>query len=846
MRKKWKCKRDNTGQFPPGEDSSSTAEEQSFLGQSEASSPRCAFPAASTTNQTMPIGTTPANDATIVLDCHLQSSTGNAVFCAAISELGRHFSVWRHRRYTDKSHGTDGRMNGQRVGGCSPCIDRILNTAICNQMAERMQSNGAGGWFPKFVSPCNRRLRTRTERNGAERTKSTVSCGQIHGVATTTTRSDSFTKTSSTQRARKEIGEKLIVSTTGLQNKPIDTMASTITAYRHLSLALLVLCIVTSPTESRYREKDAKKSKGATLQQQQQQQHHNMPPMVIPSPLMNLCSGDREMKLVCHCSPDDPHVKAQKANCWIFSKELPRKDANWLAFQTQSTLEQLKITVQKIGNLAYIPSDVLHTLKYLRQLTIEYGVIPDLQNYAFGNLTELRNVTLHKNQIRLVHPFAFANHPHLEEINLERNEIIELDKEALLKLESNQITVLTREIFKGLGNLRILKLTANSLSFIGDTIFAELWSLQELDLDHNQIEKLSARAFDGLNNLRKLNLENNRLKRLERGIFTGVPAVLNLNLNSNQLETITYNNFLPLMDNLVNSTAILHLKDRQMGPTGLMPCDVGYTLYATATDSARSTRSFEVYADMLPSVVDGSVLKDTTKPKTNGKNNRFICDCRLLWLFDLRNSTKNDVLRQALQQIECLHDFKGISLIYGGPALPPAPPNQLLPNHLKDYGRGPAHELIIDHDYYDETGGHHRPPKPSVAIQKKFSSARSAGDATGGGAGVGAAAAADGDKATDAGLQTVKLMSLRKDTILPCPKELDEPTELPLSRESIGLDMGWRSSVTATSAAGLDRFPGWMIVVLLLGRLARQGCCYWLLLRNLDELGRTFANQVEA
>ncbi|XP_052863375.1 connectin-like [Anopheles cruzii] len=518
--------------------------------------------------------------------------------------------------------------------------------------------------------------------------------------------------------------------------------------YQSLTLALLVLCSVTSPIESRYREKDGKKGKSSPL---------NLPPIVVPSPLMNLCSGDREMKLVCHCSPDDPHVKAQKANCWIFSKELPRKDANWLAFQTQSTLEQLKITVQKIGNLAYIPSDVLHTLKYLKQLTIEYGVIPDLQNYAFGNLTELRNVTLHKNQIRLVHPFAFANHPYLEEINLERNEIIELDKEALvhlpalkrlnldfnnltllhddvfvyltsldeLKLESNQISVLTREIFKGLGNLRILKLTANSLTFIGDTIFAELWSLQELDLDHNQIEKLSARAFDGLNNLRKLNLENNRLKRLERGIFTGVPAVLNLNLNSNQLETITYNNFLPLMDNLVNSTAILHLKD-----------------------------------------------------------NRFVCDCRLLWLFDLRNNTKNDVLRQALQQIECLHDFKGTS-VYGLP----------LPNHLlKEYGR----ELVpaTDTDYYDETG-HRLQKPPQVAVQKKFSSARSASDERA------AVAAGQLEKpATLMGPQTVTLMSLRKDTIMPCPKELDEPTELPLSRESIGLDMGWRSSVTATSATG--------------------------------------------
>uniref|UniRef100_A0A182PKK4 Reticulon/nogo receptor n=1 Tax=Anopheles epiroticus TaxID=199890 RepID=A0A182PKK4_9DIPT len=532
--------------------------------------------------------------------------------------------------------------------------------------------------------------------------------------------------------------------------------------YQHLTLALLVLCIVTSPIESRYRDKDAKKAKTQPI----------LPQMIIPSPLMNLCSGDREMKLVCHCSPDDPHVKAQKANCWIFSKDLPRKDANWLAFQTQSTLEQLKITVQKIGNLAYIPSDVLHTLKYLKQLTIEYGVIPDLLNYAFRNLTELRNVTLHKNQIRIVHPFAFANHPFLEEINLERNEILELDKEALvhlpalrklnldfnnlsmlhddvfvyltsldeLKLEANQISVLTREIFKGLGNLRTLKLTANSLTFIGDTIFAELWSLQELDLDRNQIEKLSARAFDGLNNLRKLNLENNRLKRLERGIFTGVPAVLNLNLNSNQLETITYNNFLPLMDNLVNSTAILHLKD-----------------------------------------------------------NRFLCDCRLLWLFDLRNSTKNEDLRQTLQQVECLYENKSP---YGSPAF-------VAHGLPKEFGirTQPQDTIGLDEDYYDDAV--HR--KPGVAVQKKYITSRSG----------------PGDGSPDPGqplLQPVTLMKLRKDTILPCPKELDEPTELPLSRESIGLDLGWRSSVTATSVSSTCLRSMVLLGMCSLLSLARRRC----------------------
>ena len=44
------------------------------------------------------------------------------------------------------------------------------------------------------------------------------------------------------------------------------------------------------------------------------------------------------------------------------------------------------------------------------------------------------------------------------------------------------------------------------------------------------------------------------MKLLERGLFTGVPALIYLNLMKNSLETITYNNILPLMDNLVNNT----------------------------------------------------------------------------------------------------------------------------------------------------------------------------------------------------------------------------------------------------------------------------------------------------
>lgn len=54
-----------------------------------------------------------------------------------------------------------------------------------------------------------------------------------------------------------------------------------------------------------------------------------------------------------------------------------------------------------------------------------------------------------------------------------------------------------------------------------------------------------------------MNLQNNKIQTLEGGVFTGVPALTTLDLKNNLLETLTYNNILPLMDNLVNNTSIL-------------------------------------------------------------------------------------------------------------------------------------------------------------------------------------------------------------------------------------------------------------------------------------------------
>uniref|UniRef100_A0AAG5CN69 Reticulon/nogo receptor n=1 Tax=Anopheles atroparvus TaxID=41427 RepID=A0AAG5CN69_ANOAO len=459
----------------------------------------------------------------------------------------------------------------------------------------------------------------------------------------------------------------------------------------------------------------------------------------ITTPLMDLCSEDINMKLACHCSPES-HAKAQKASCSIFDGELPRKDYNWLAFHTQTELEHLKFTVRKSGNLTYIPSDVIATLLKLRTLTIEYGIISDIYPFAFGNLTELRVVNLPNNQIVTLHANAFAHHRSLEELMLENNYIKKIDRDAFvdvpkliklnlannsivnlhdngfeeltkleeLRLESNQIAVLAREYFKGLENLKILKLSYNDVEYLGAFVFADLWSLQMLFLDSNRIEKIDERAFDGLTSLNYLHLENNRITTIDVATFTSVSALLLLNLDSNHLTTMTYGHIVPLMDNLVNSSALLSLRD-----------------------------------------------------------NRLICDCRLSWMYDVNERTRNEELRESLKSIDCIM------------GLPSEEPTRSPLASSYDFG-----QLDEDGDYIDDS-------------------------------------ASENDALAKEAPQTVNVLKLGREE-LPCPEELAGPTGDPNPRESKGLfNLSWNSS-----AAG-DRYGSSCSIVLLAlaTLLATVGLC---------------------
>ncbi|XP_017127384.1 connectin [Drosophila elegans] len=345
-----------------------------------------------------------------------------------------------------------------------------------------------------------------------------------------------------------------------------------------------------------------------------------------PMDSTGFCTRRRDMKLMCYCTPDENHVPVQKAECWVFSEGLHQNDTTWTRFYQQKRLRELKFVIQNNARLDYIPTMIIEPLKNLSSIVIEYSQVEIVKSYAFANLPFLEKIILNNNHIMALDQDAFANHIRLRDLNLEHNQIFEMDRYAFrnlplcerlhlnnnnistlheglfadmarltsLNLAHNQINVLTSEIFRGLGNLNVLKLTHNNLNFIGDTVFAELWSLSELELDDNRIERISERALDGLNTLKTLNLRNNLLKKIDNGLLRGTPALLSINVQANKLETLTFYTFQPIMDNLVNSTSELLVSD-----------------------------------------------------------NKFICDCRLQWIFELRNRTRHLQLRDSLEELQC-------------------------------------------------------------------------------------------------------------------------------------------------------------------------------------------------
>lgn len=135
--------------------------------------------------------------------------------------------------------------------------------------------------------------------------------------------------------------------------------------------------------------------------------------------------------------------------------------------------------------------------------------------------------------------------------------------------------------------------------------------------------------------------------------------------------------------------------------------------------------------------------------------NHFICECRLRWIYDLRNHTKNGNLRDSLESLACTLER----------------PNHDLndPRYHFNYKISSRHSQL-DFDYIQNDLNSNNNVQTSTNIRPKVLK------------------------------EVVQLFTIDANH-LPC-EQVAEPTELPLQRESVGMDFGsiFSSKSSATSA----------------------------------------------
>ncbi|XP_045499120.1 toll-like receptor 7 [Colias croceus] len=220
-----------------------------------------------------------------------------------------------------------------------------------------------------------------------------------------------------------------------------------------------------------------------------------------------------------------------------------------LSLGTFNGLRELQSLDLGENNLKVIPSDVFCPLDNLQKLNLTHNKIKNIDRIGLGNNCGLDILSLD------------LSYNELKTLN-EDSEIAALRRLQELRLQNNNISDISSEIFNGLISLRVLNISHNNLQFIPEGTFANTKELREIYLNDNQLFELGRGVFHRLEQLFVLDLSNNQLSsaHIDGGTFVGLIRLIILNLSNNALTRIDNKTFKDLF-----VLQILDLRNNSIG-----------------------------------------------------------------------------------------------------------------------------------------------------------------------------------------------------------------------------------------------------------------------------------------
>ena len=288
-------------------------------------------------------------------------------------------------------------------------------------------------------------------------------------------------------------------------------------------------------------------------------------------------------------------------------------------------------------------------------------------------------------------------------INLDYNQINNLTEYNfhgyihLISLKGNGMFVIGSKVFQNTSGLQNIDLSQNKLTFLPNDTFKRQTKLRYLNISDNRVTVIQENMFDDLTNLRFLGLAKNQLRVLPKQLLINLHELKALHIQNNFITMLSLESFMfPLL------TASLEYLNVQHNPITVVPSfifGIGSLSYADFSNTNITFENFTAFInaielnklessiqfrhldqgpltykkrkqcmiDLSNSLIKSLFLEEYTEHITtvtrllfqhftfNLANNPLVCDCRIMRLSGLLQSTnyfKQDWICQYPRELE--------------------------------------------------------------------------------------------------------------------------------------------------------------------------------------------------